>query len=162
MRRLKPAVGALPAAASSPSALAWAIPYQRLASRKKLCASLRGNTSAAQTAKLREVNAKRASTMGGATAQPRFAFASNWGQQAMTTIQIELPDATAQAAQAAGLLTPEALEAMLCEQLKKQAVGSLRAMWQRVPQEELTVAQERMIDEAVQAARSESRKRLAS
>ncbi len=80
----------------------------------------------------------------------------------MTTIQIELPDATAQAAQAAGLLTPEALEAMLCEQLKKQAVGSLRAMWQRVPQEELTVAQERMIDEAVQAARSESRKRLAS
>jgi hypothetical protein len=94
------------------------------------------------------------------TAQPRFAFAFNWGYQTMTTIQIELPDATAQAAQAAGLLTPEVLEASLCEQLKTQAVGSLRAMWQRRPQDDLTVAQEQMIDEAVQAAHSESRKRL--
>ena len=34
----------------------------------------------------------------------------------MTTIQIELPDATAQAARAAGLLTPQALERLLGDQ----------------------------------------------
>lgn len=33
----------------------------------------------------------------------------------MTTFQIELPDATAQAARAAGLLTPEALDRLLNE-----------------------------------------------
>lgn len=38
----------------------------------------------------------------------------------MTKIQIELPDATAQAAQAAGLLTPQALERLLSNALRKQ------------------------------------------
>ncbi len=38
----------------------------------------------------------------------------------MTKIQIELPDATAQAAQAAGLLTPQALERLLSGALRKQ------------------------------------------
>ena len=32
----------------------------------------------------------------------------------MTTIQIELPDATANAARGAGLLTPQALERQIC------------------------------------------------
>lgn len=80
----------------------------------------------------------------------------------MTTVQINLPDELAQNAQQAGLLTPEALEAMLREQLKKQASDALRAMWHRAPQEELTAEQEQLIDEAVQAVRSESRKRMAS
>ena len=38
----------------------------------------------------------------------------------MTTIQIELPDAMAQAAHAAGLLTPQALERLLTDALKRQ------------------------------------------
>ena len=80
----------------------------------------------------------------------------------MTTVQIQLPDELAQDAQAAGLLTPEAIEAMLREQLKKQAGEALRALWARMPQEELTPEIERMIDEEVQAVRAERRKRAAS
>ena len=38
----------------------------------------------------------------------------------MTKIQIELPDATAQAAQAAGLLTPQALNRLLSNALRRQ------------------------------------------
>jgi hypothetical protein len=80
----------------------------------------------------------------------------------MTTVQIQLPDELAQNAQAAGLLTPEAMAAMLREQLRKQAGDSLQAMWQRTPSEELTPEIEQMIDEEVRAARAERRKRNAS
>jgi hypothetical protein len=38
----------------------------------------------------------------------------------MTTIQIELPEATAQAARAAGLLTSQALERLLNEALRRE------------------------------------------
>lgn len=38
----------------------------------------------------------------------------------MTTIQIELPDAMAQAARVAGLLTPQALERLLNDALRRQ------------------------------------------
>jgi uncharacterized protein HemY len=77
----------------------------------------------------------------------------------MTTIQIQLPDELAQNAQAAGLLTPQAIEAMLREQLRKQAGESLRTTWQRLPQEELTPEIEQMIVEEVRAVRAERRKR---
>ena len=51
----------------------------------------------------------------------------------MTTIQIELPDATVQAARDAGLLTPQALERLLNDALKrKQAADSLLSMADRV------------------------------
>ncbi len=51
----------------------------------------------------------------------------------MTTIQIELPEATAQAAQAAGLLTPQALDRLLTDALKRQqAADSLLAIADRV------------------------------
>jgi hypothetical protein len=80
----------------------------------------------------------------------------------MTTVQIQLPDELAQEAQAAGLLTPEAMAVMLREQLRKQAGESLRAMWERMPQEELTPEIEQMIDEEVHAVRAERRKRNAS
>jgi hypothetical protein len=80
----------------------------------------------------------------------------------MTTVQIQLPDELAQNAQAAGLLTPDAMAAMLREQLRKQAGDSLQAMWQRMPPEELTPEIEQMIDEEVRAARAERRKRNAS
>jgi post-segregation antitoxin (ccd killing protein) len=80
----------------------------------------------------------------------------------MTTIQIQLPDELAQNAKAAGLLTSDAMAAMLREQLRKQAGDSLRAMWQNAPSEELTPEIEQMIDEEVRAARAERRKRNAS
>ena len=38
----------------------------------------------------------------------------------MTKIQIELPDATAKAASEAGLLTPQALERLLTEAIRRQ------------------------------------------
>ena len=79
----------------------------------------------------------------------------------MTTIQVELPDALAQRAQAAGLLAPQALEALLRDQLKRQAVDSLRAMWASAPLEEVTPEIERMIDEQVQAVRARRRSQAA-
>ena len=80
----------------------------------------------------------------------------------MTTIQINLPDDLAQDAQDAGLLTPEAMEAMLRQQLKKQAGESLREMWKRMPQEELTPEIEQMIVDEVREYRAERRKKNAS
>ena len=79
----------------------------------------------------------------------------------MTTVQVELPDVLAQSAQAAGLLTPQALEAMLREQLKYRAAGALRTMWASAPPEELTPEVEQMIDAQVQAVRAQRRKQVA-
>jgi hypothetical protein len=80
----------------------------------------------------------------------------------MTTVQINLPDELARDAQAAGLLTPEALEQMLREQLRKRAGEELRAMWARRPAEELTPETEQEIVAEVRAVRAERRKRGAS
>jgi hypothetical protein len=80
----------------------------------------------------------------------------------MTTVQIELPDELAQDAQAAGLLAPEAMAEMLRDQLKKQAGEDLRAMWARMPKEELTPEIEQMIVEEVRAVRAERRTRKSS
>ena len=78
----------------------------------------------------------------------------------MTTLELKLnlPDDLAQRAQSAGLLTSEAIESMLCEQLKKRAADNLRAMWARMPREELTPEIEQEIVEEVRAARAERRK----
>ena len=47
----------------------------------------------------------------------------------MTTVEIELPEATAQAAKAAGLLTPQMLDRLLSNALRKrEAVQSLRSI----------------------------------
>ncbi len=80
----------------------------------------------------------------------------------MTTVQIQLPDELAHDAQAAGLLTPEAIERLLRDQLKKQAGQSLRDIWARLPREELTPEIEQMIHEEVEAARAERRRRASS
>jgi hypothetical protein len=79
----------------------------------------------------------------------------------MTTVQVELPDMLAQSAQAAGLLTPQALEAMLREQLRRRAGDALRTTWASEPPEELTPEIERMIDEKIQAVRAQRRKQAA-
>ena len=82
----------------------------------------------------------------------------------MTTLEfkVTLPDDLAQRAQSAGLLAPEAIESMLREQLKKQAGESLRALWARMPREELTPEIEQEIVDEVRAARAEQRKRAGS
>jgi len=80
----------------------------------------------------------------------------------MTTVQINLPDALAEDAQNAGLLTPEMIEKLLREQLKKQAGEALREMWEHLPQEELTPEIEQMIDDEVKAVRAARRKQTAS
>ena len=50
----------------------------------------------------------------------------------MTTIEITLPDQLAQEAQRAGLLSSEALEAMLREQLKDQQIDELFVAMDRI------------------------------
>lgn len=79
----------------------------------------------------------------------------------MTTVQVELPDVLAQSAQAAGLLTPQALEAMLREQLKRQAGNALRTMWASAPPDELTPEMGQMFDEQIHAVRAQRRKQSA-
>ena len=82
----------------------------------------------------------------------------------MTTLELKLnlPDELVQRAQSAGLLAPEAIEAMLREQLKKQAGEGLRTMWARMPCEELTPEIEQEIVEAVREVRADQRKRTNS
>jgi len=80
----------------------------------------------------------------------------------MTTVQINLPDELAQKAASAGLLSAEAMEAMLREQLRRRAGEALQAMWQHLPQEELTPDLEQEIVDEVRQARAEQRRRGAN
>lgn len=82
----------------------------------------------------------------------------------MTTLELKLnlPDDLAQNALSAGLLTPQAIESMLREQLRKQAGEVLRNLWARAPREELTPEIEQEIAEEVRAARAERRNKAAS
>ena len=80
----------------------------------------------------------------------------------MTTVQITLPDELAQKAANAGLLSPEAMEAMLRDQLRRGAGAQLQKMWQRVPQEEMTPEIEQEIVEEVRKVRAERQMRGAS
>lgn len=72
----------------------------------------------------------------------------------MATIQINISDEVAQKAASAGLLTADAMEAMLREQLRRRAGETLQAMWQRGPQEELTPEVEQEIVEEVRKVRA--------
>ncbi len=80
----------------------------------------------------------------------------------MTTVQITLPDELAQKAAIAGLLSPEAMEVMLREELRRRAGEGLRVTWKRVPSDELTPETEQEIVEEVRAVRAERRQRGAS
>ena len=82
----------------------------------------------------------------------------------MTTLELtlNLPDELAQRAKSAGLLTPDAIEAMLREQLSKQAGEQLRVLWARLPREELTPEIEQKITEEVRTVRAEMRTRNVS
>ena len=82
----------------------------------------------------------------------------------MTTLELtlNLPDDLAQKAQRAGLLPPQAMEAMLREQLRKQAGETLRNIWARLPHEELTPEIEQEIVTKVRSVRAAQRKKSAS
>jgi len=79
----------------------------------------------------------------------------------MTTLKLKLtlPDELAQRAQSAGLLAPEAMEAMLREQLRKHAGEQLRTLWGCLPREELTPEIEQEIVETVREVRAERHKK---
>ena len=73
----------------------------------------------------------------------------------MTTFQIELPDTTAQAARAAGLLTPQALDRLLNEALRKrEAANSLLSIAQRAEAADIAPMSMQEINAEVKAARA--------
>ncbi len=74
----------------------------------------------------------------------------------MTTVEIELPEATAQAAKAAGLLTPQALDRLLSNALRKrEAVQSLRSIADDVAAAGIAPMTMEEIDAEVKAVRAE-------
>ena len=76
----------------------------------------------------------------------------------MTTFQIELPDTTAQAARAAGLLTPQALDRLLTQALRRrEAANSLLSIADRVAAAGILPMSMQEINAEVKAARSERR-----
>ena len=77
----------------------------------------------------------------------------------MTTFQIELPDTTARAAQAAGLLTPEALDRLLNQALRRrEAANSLLSIADRVAAAGIAPMSMQEINAEVKAARAARRK----
>jgi hypothetical protein len=78
----------------------------------------------------------------------------------MTTIQIELPDATAQAAREAGLLTAPALERLLNEAIRRrQAADALLSIADRVAAAGIPPMSMEEINAEVKAARAERKQR---
>lgn len=78
----------------------------------------------------------------------------------MTTILIELPEATAQAARAAGLLTPQALDRLLTDALRRQeAADALLSIADRVAAAGIAPMSMDEINAEVKAARAERRQR---
>lgn len=78
----------------------------------------------------------------------------------MTTIQIELPDATAQAARDAGLLTTQAMERLLNEAIRRrQAADALLSIADRVAQAGIPPLTMQEINAEVKTARAERKQR---
>jgi hypothetical protein len=77
----------------------------------------------------------------------------------MTTVQIELPDQLAEEARRAGLLTQEAIERLMREAIRRQALSELRRGMERMAaadEPEMTADE---IQQEVEAARTERRAR---
>ncbi len=79
----------------------------------------------------------------------------------MTTIKIELPDATAQAARDAGLLTSQALERLLNDALRRKSVGELFDKMDDLADANFPPMTMEEIQAEVDAVRAERRKRAA-
>lgn len=80
----------------------------------------------------------------------------------MTHVQISLPDELARKAATAGLLSPEAMEAMLSEQLRRRAGEALRSLWQLGPSDAMTPELEQEIVAEVRKVRADSQRRHSS
>jgi hypothetical protein len=79
----------------------------------------------------------------------------------MTKVQIELPEATARAAQDAGLLTTEALDRLLIGALRhRQAADRLLAIADQVAAAGIEPMSTDNIDTEVKAVRAERRRRV--
>jgi hypothetical protein len=77
----------------------------------------------------------------------------------LTKIQIELPEATAKAASEAGLLTPQALDRLLTDAIKRrQAADSLLSIADRVAAAGVAPMSMDEIDAEVNAVRAERRR----
>lgn len=77
----------------------------------------------------------------------------------MATIRIKLPDATAEAARAAGLLTPDALDRLLNNAMQRQRAGdALLAIADRVAAAGGTPMTMDEIDAEVKAAHAERKR----
>ena len=80
----------------------------------------------------------------------------------MTTVQVTLPDALAIAAQEAGLLTPQALERLLQDALRRrEAAGRLLGVAERVARTGIPPMSMEEINSEVKAYRQERRRREA-
>ena len=78
----------------------------------------------------------------------------------MTKIEIELPDATAKAAKDAGLLTPQALDRLLTDAIRRrQAADSLLTIADRVAAAGSEPMSMEEVDAEVKAARASRRRR---
>jgi hypothetical protein len=71
----------------------------------------------------------------------------------MTKVQFSLPDELAKAAAEAGLLAPEAMQAMLREKLRIEGMAALEKAWAKSGDVEPSAADEKLIAEAIRAAR---------
>lgn len=81
----------------------------------------------------------------------------------MTRVQLELPDATVQAAREAGLLTPQALDRLLNAALERQrAASSLLSIADRVAAANIEPMSMQEINAEVKAARQERRRHAGS
>ena len=77
----------------------------------------------------------------------------------MTKIQIELPEATARAAREAGLLTPQALERLLTDAIRRQqAADALLSIADRVADAGIEPMSMEEIDAEVKAVRAQRRR----
>jgi hypothetical protein len=77
------------------------------------------------------------------------------GATEMTTLQIELPDSTALAARAAGLLTPQALDRLLTQALRRrEAADSLLSIAGRVAAADIAPMSMQEINAEVKATRA--------
>ncbi len=77
----------------------------------------------------------------------------------MTTIQIDLPDATAKAAREAGLLAPAAVERLFSEAIRREAGRRLVEVAKLVQAAGIPEMSMEEIDQEVQAVRAERRAR---
>jgi Xaa-Pro aminopeptidase len=77
----------------------------------------------------------------------------------MTEVTVSLPDTLAREARAAGLLTPEAIEAMLRERLRGQRVGELFAAMDKMAALGDPPMTEAEIQAEIAAARADRRAR---